>query len=550
MTSSHGLQPFTQRTVLLIALAGLWLLNLPIFLAQHLTPDAVMFDLQARTALEGGVLYQDILEPNLPGVVWVHMAVRSLAGWSSFSLRAFDWSMLLLSIWLLGGLIKPEGESRWSTRFILLSLAVTAMYFSLTEWCHCQRDAWLLPPSLLAVTLHLRRVGGRPLANSKSPSLFLALMEGMLWGSAFWIKPHVALPILCLYAASLWSTAITSRRIVELMCVVAGGALVGGIGSAWLIRTSAWGPFWDMQLNWNPEYLQSGRRKFTADRLMSLWETFLPWSWAHLAALALAGSRLWRAVGSRRHVSDVPLPQLLLSALYLGWMVQALAVQHPFAYVQVPATILALGLLFSWTPAVQWQRQAGWALAGWGLLALVTTPLVSQERLNAWKDCVFHGSTLAVRSEIQQETLIHWADLVPVLNFLRSQNLQDGELTAHTVGLIHLYRELDLRPPTRFVCLSALARLFPSRVDEMRAALENSKQKLVVTSLREAGMSPRLLHGPDGPQPRLPNAFPPARLENFPYSQSVVFRSGEYVVFRVDRPLGSLCSDYSPLRAE
>jgi len=38
----------------------------PIFVQQTLTPDTVLYDLQARCLLNGGVLYRDILEPNLP----------------------------------------------------------------------------------------------------------------------------------------------------------------------------------------------------------------------------------------------------------------------------------------------------------------------------------------------------------------------------------------------------------------------------------------------------------------------------------------------------
>ena len=60
----------------------------PLFLCAPLGPDPVMYDLQARVVDDGGVLYRDILEPNLPGAVWIHSVVRHIAGWSSEALRA------------------------------------------------------------------------------------------------------------------------------------------------------------------------------------------------------------------------------------------------------------------------------------------------------------------------------------------------------------------------------------------------------------------------------------------------------------------------------
>ena len=60
----------------------------------------------------------------------------------------------------------------------------------------------------------------------------------------------------------------------------------------------------------------------------------------------------------------------------------------------------------------------------------------------------------------------------PVLNFIREQNVHDGELTVYSGYLVGVYRDLDVRPSTRFVLLDVEARVFPSHVDEMEAALE------------------------------------------------------------------------------
>ncbi len=72
--------------------------NVPLFLCMPLTDDAAMYDLQALNWLRGGMLYRDILEPNLPGVIWLHAVVRGTLGTSSMALRAVD--LVLFSIFV------------------------------------------------------------------------------------------------------------------------------------------------------------------------------------------------------------------------------------------------------------------------------------------------------------------------------------------------------------------------------------------------------------------------------------------------------------------
>ena len=60
------------------------------FLRMPETNDAEMFDLQAWLIADGGVMYRDVLEPNLPGVVWIHLLVRVIGGSSSEALRVYD----------------------------------------------------------------------------------------------------------------------------------------------------------------------------------------------------------------------------------------------------------------------------------------------------------------------------------------------------------------------------------------------------------------------------------------------------------------------------
>ena len=78
-------QPLLQPTAATAwgVLALLLAVNVPLFLCMPLTDDTTLYDLQARNLMQGGVMYRDIFEPNLPGVVWVHIAIRSLLGTSS-----------------------------------------------------------------------------------------------------------------------------------------------------------------------------------------------------------------------------------------------------------------------------------------------------------------------------------------------------------------------------------------------------------------------------------------------------------------------------------
>src|SRR6516225_382371 len=66
-----------------LLLAAVLVVNTPAFLCMGLDPDVSQWDQCARTVQQGGVLYRDAVENNLPGMLWVHILVRSLLGWRS-----------------------------------------------------------------------------------------------------------------------------------------------------------------------------------------------------------------------------------------------------------------------------------------------------------------------------------------------------------------------------------------------------------------------------------------------------------------------------------
>jgi len=98
-------QPSRQLTggtwVAAVIFGLILILNIPLFIRMPLATDVVLYDLQAQMVLNGGTLYKDIFETNLPGIVWLHMLVRSFIGMSSDAIRAVDLLIVSGSVSLL-----------------------------------------------------------------------------------------------------------------------------------------------------------------------------------------------------------------------------------------------------------------------------------------------------------------------------------------------------------------------------------------------------------------------------------------------------------------
>jgi hypothetical protein len=77
-----------------LTLLGLLVTAVPLFLCMPLCNDTTLWDLAARTVMRGGLLYRDLFETNLPGMLVPHVAVRSLFGWRWEALRAADLVMV------------------------------------------------------------------------------------------------------------------------------------------------------------------------------------------------------------------------------------------------------------------------------------------------------------------------------------------------------------------------------------------------------------------------------------------------------------------------
>jgi hypothetical protein len=214
----------------------------PLFLRMPLTSDTELFDLQASSFRSGSVLYRDFLEPNLPGVVWIHLLVRSMAGESAEAMRAFDLFIFGIIATLAARLVCSAGGSRAAA--VWTALGMSGFYLTASEWCHCQRDVWMLCPALAAVSVRyfsLNKVRG-------FDRFRWSLLEGLLWGAAVWLKPHVMFP-----AALVWMVSVRCwpdwRCVVTDVCgLLIGGLVMGGLGIGWMMSVGCWQPFLETML--------------------------------------------------------------------------------------------------------------------------------------------------------------------------------------------------------------------------------------------------------------------------------------------------------------
>ncbi len=511
-----------------LLLVGVLVVNLPAFLCMGLDPDATQWDSNARTVMEGGAIYRDVFENNLPGMLVPLVLTRSLLGWSSVVLRLVDCLLVLGMSWQL---VRWLPSSATRSQRLGLAGAILVFYLSTSEWCHCQRDVWMLLPALAALSLRRRQVARLSDPSSSSRAILTAgLVEGLLWAVAFWIKPFVAVPaLLCwLLSARLARQSGGWKLALDGGAVVAGGLAAGMAGSAWLVATGAWPAFAEIVFVWNREYVvydvTEGQVWFC---LAGLAYRLFPWVLVHFLAVPLALGQCWRALrGPAR--STAP----LLAGLYLGWLLQSVCLQHLYDYVHVPPIFLGLAVVACrWTGAGRSATRLVWAVAL--VCVLVRFPAICVQRLAAWDDCVREGSTAAQRDRLTLFAKVSWADLERVQNFLRDEQVKDGEVTCTHMASISLYEDLGVRPATRFLFVQSLVLVLPRQRDSIYAELAASRQRFMVCDAGGDGME-KLQEALEAGASEGGRPSPPA--SPYAWSSRIVFRSGRYVVLRLSGP--------------
>jgi hypothetical protein len=536
--------------------------------------DVTLYDVAAWNVLHGGTHYKDVFDTNMPGVVWIHAAVRGLLGWSSQAMRLFDAGMLTAIAWLLIRWLGELGISRAGR--VWFAVGMVLFCSALPEICHCQRDGWMLLPVLLAVGLHRHRLTVEVL-KPRSRLLFAAL-EGCLWGLAIWIKPHVLVVALMVWLVSaVWlagpGKGSFGRLLADTAGLVLGGAAVGALGIAWMLASGTWAPFWDVFLHWNPHYWAEMKAELPFRYSL----TFLylpPWSLLHLVAVPLA---LWNLRTARFWSAESDADALcrsraLLAGLYLGWMAQTLYLQRAYEYIHVPETILALALLtaqrwhvgfacLGWFAgaALVWWLGFAWPWFGDRLASfhkesprladnlLPLHPLAWPSRLAYWPRCWTEGNSAELHDRLAFKGGTHpaasWSELEEVADFLRRQGLGDGELVCWHDTTHPLYLMLQIRPAIRFMHVGTTLGM-RERYDTVRQELlDAGGKKFVVSDLVRVLWSAEKAAeiGPAGPLD-LPANLSQKQRRVFPFDQPIVFRSskGRYLVHVIEKPIGGI----------
>jgi hypothetical protein len=488
--------------------------------------DVTLYDVAARVLSSGGVLYRDVFDTNLPGMVWMHAAIRAVFGWDDEWLRLADLGVVSTIAVLVAGVLARAGVRR--PLRIWMAVALYAFYFSLPTSSHVQRDVWMLAPSLAAVSLRLRRWA------SGETGLTTAFLEGVCWGAAFWIKPFVLVP-----AAACWwltmrvvprSAGARAQSRIDTLAVLAGSLAIGVAGAAWLGVSGAWPYFWEVMLEWNPEYVGNHAYHWHARRgAIRLWTSAIaPWQLAPIAAIPIA-VRIMRAA-LRRGWSPPRFAAAMLATFYLAWLGQALLIQpRPHWYVMDSATLVSVPLVIAFFPRVPGVAR-GLVAAVFAAFAALYHPMLKADRLRLWPESLVSRS-LEIRDRVTLPDRkvfgrVMWSDLDKVASYLRSRDVGQGDLLCLTETTVPLYLTLDITPPLRYLQFYGVAMTFTRHRDDILEELQSLRPRFIVADILETGVDP------DAPLA----SIPPQWQDVYPWNLPPASRVGQYLVFQANGP--------------
>ena len=481
-------------------------LGLPMALRMPPWVDVTLYDNAAQALLHGEIHYQDVFDTNPPGFVWALTAVRALFGTSYEALWVVDLAVVLGVVLLIDRLAKWGGATpavRW-----WVFAGVAFFYPFVTEGVHGQRDVWMSLPAMAAIALRVRRTR-LPDANC-GWGFRPGLLEGLVWGVAVWVKPHVMF-----VAAGAW--LLTARRVAggrgwrgvafDFLGNLVGGVLVGLAGLVLLWYTGSLPGFIEVFTVWNTDYVGLvGRELDTRYDQQLHW--FPPWSlfliptiplavlsvldgvWPTRSTAGVIGRWLPRRLYDAGADDGVRFARAVLGGCYLLWAYQALYFQRGFQYVHVTETFLMLGL---WA-AHRWALPA--LVLGWFALTstawvvadaspefrealcevaycdherdhyLVRHPLSDPGRMEWWTTCLRTDLGPKEKGRLRDgikyvrnhEASIGWEEIEEVSEFLRhiEQPVRDGELicwhdSPHALYLVAGPNRTRVKPGIRFM---------------------------------------------------------------------------------------------------
>jgi hypothetical protein len=297
---------------------------------------------------------------------------------------------------------------------------------------------------------------------------------------------------------------------------------------------------------------------------------FSPWSLVHyasvpMAIVALIRARVWR-IGA---IDNIRMGQALIAALYLGWFLQATFLQKGFHYSNAPVLILAFAVMASqrWPVAqifIAWTLICGtihyYSDRDPSFLPALNqfekdrpntaqqlvprTKLLNREWKSVWRRCL-HGSDPELKEHLNFYRYNHctpgWTDLDRARAYLGTLQLKDCELLCWDDSTHPLYLDLKLRPAIRYMHVNTVLD-FRTKRDIIRQEVIKSGARYVVGDLMlglyfyEYCPTREI----ENDALSLPPNFPCICAHVFPWNQTIVFRAGRYVVFRIDQPIGEV----------
>ena len=588
MPESFRWYPWRSATLAWLAAAVILTAGVPLFLRMPLWIDVTLYDMAVREIRQCGTHYQDVFDTNPPGFVWALTAVRVLFGESMEAVRLVDFAVVCTITFLLLRLARRGGATSAGVAWTVA--AVAAFYLFISEFNHCQRDVWMTLPVLAAVSFRYSRtrraIGGR----ATDGCVFItAVLEGIIWALAVWVKPHCLFIAIAAWAAvqgRLAASAGTERRLrlrraaADLCGSLLGGLLVGAAGLGWLLATGTWEHFVDVFTNWNGSYLSRIMYEFW-DRLGSTWGYFPPWSLliflaVPVAVLNVIEARLWAS--NSTDAGRIALPAWLyslagneesrfarglLAAVFLGWLTVNLLLQRHYHYVHVPITLLMFAVLAANRWAIVFavlifqvavvvylstlSEVPGRTIAKWEDRSMVYKHIIWQypdrafNRFHYWPMCFDREVSGEVRNGLAFQSDFFagtdWAGLEDVERFLRQQGVKEGD---SSVMCWHdathpLYLRMRLHPPIRFMHLSIVTETGEENLDRVRKTVDqvirSGTVRFVVSDLRrvvaEYPPDRKLrMNEPGQDGDLLPPVLHPVSRQVFPMDQPPVFRSG------------------------
>ncbi len=510
----------------------IWIAWAPIFLCMPLWVDTVQYDIHARNILIGGIPYEDSSDSNLPGIMWIQTALRAVIGWDSLPIRLFDLAVVALEFWLILGWM-PVTASRTCKVWTLVGLS--SCYLLSTELVHCQRDVWMMLIALVALGARRRQVEGRVTGWR---AFVLSLGEGMLWGLCVWVKPHALLLGVAVYVVSIWQRWRSSRwspLLSDALGLLIGGGSLGAAGLLWLWHTGAWNHFWEVLLIWSKDYNATQKTFWQNPSRFHKWTneslpfSLVPWMGAGVALYSIFRPRLptsWNA---------------LYAVLFLVWFAQGFLVQVPHEYVVMPILLLGIPLTATW-PGMNWVWKCWMVVMFLGLAVSCAAVMDRLKEISCgetWMRCFTEGPSAEMRTKLSAnfgEGHTDWVALEKVADYLRSQNVGDGELTCFHAGTHSLFLMLKVKPSIKHIQPNVALNYFPNHLEEIRQELSESRHRFVVSDLQWAYLDWDVVHDSQTTETKLPESFHEAWKHLFPWYEPVVFRAGPYLVHRITGP--------------